>query len=485
MLNKTTLSIAFALICSTLAAQIKDYSYKFEFKGLKAKDTVYLANYYGKNLYYFDTAYVNGTSVALFKKKKELRPGIFAVVIPGGKRMELVIAEPAFSATADTSDLEESIVYTNSRENTEFERYKKTIGSFTKRAEGLKEKGEKGKSSDALKALDKEVKDFQLKFMQDNKDLLIGQYVTLLLDVEIPEFPKNPDGSRDSISTYYYYRDHYFDRVNLKNDYMTNTALFANKLEYWMDKIVLQHPDTIVKMTRFMTDKMVNGGDLYKYTVEYVTTTYNKSKIIGMDAVFVGLAHEYFLAGKTAWVDTARMRKIKEYVAKTEPLLLGKPAHPLSLVDTTMKNWKRLYDMKDDIIVLVFWEPSCGHCKKAMPILAEYFNKTKGKDFGVYAVSPDSDADWTKFIHENKMEGFTNVTVLPGLNADQPKLISLIQSGTTDLKSLNYKDTYDVYSTPTVYILDKNKKILLKQVSVEQIEELITDIKKKESLKKG
>ena len=49
---------------------------------------------------------------------------------------------------------------------------------------------------------------------------------------------------------------------------------------------------------------------------------------------------------------------------------------------------------------------------------------------------------------------------------------SLIPSKTT-LESLNYSDTYDIFSTPKVWILDKDKKIIGKGLGVAQIEEFL------------
>lgn len=46
----------------------------------------------------------------------------------------------------------------------------------------------------------------------------------------------------------------------------------------------------------------------------------------------------------------------------------------------------------------------------------------------------------------------------------------------TTLESLNYSDTYDVYSTPRIFVLDKDKKIKFKQIGVEQLEEIMDDI---------
>ena len=58
---------------------------------------------------------------------------------------------------------------------------------------------------------------------------------------------------------------------------------------------------------------------------------------------------------------------------------------------------------------------------------------------------------WKKFIRSKKLYDWINV-----------------QDGKT---VTDFKKTYDVYSTPVVYVLDENKKILAKRLSVEQLED--------------
>ena len=103
-------------------------------------------------------------------------------------------------------------------------------------------------------------------------------------------------------------------------------------------------------------------------------------------------------------------------------------------------------------------------------------NNNKLKDFDVYAVSSDDDVKWRNFIAEHKMN-FVNVAVPHEVRSDQDLLVKLISQGKTDLKSLNYHDTYDVYSTPKVYVLDKNKKIIAKQIGIEQLGEILEKIR--------
>jgi hypothetical protein len=43
----------------------------------------------------------------------------------------------------------------------------------------------------------------------------------------------------------------------------------------------------------------------------------------------------------------------------------------------------------------------------------------------------------------------------------------------TTIESLNYQKTYDVFQSPKVFVLDKDKKIIAKSLSVSQLEEML------------
>ena len=70
-----------------------------------------------------------------------------------------------------------------------------------------------------------------------------------------------------------------------------------------------------------------------------------------------------------------------------------------------------------------------------------------------------------------------NISDTPEINKNA---WNYINKGLTTLESLNFRDIYDIYSTPVVLVLDKDKKILGKRIGVEQIEEFITDMEKRE-----
>ena len=128
--------------------------------------------------------------------------------------------------------------------------------------------------------------------------------------------------------------------------------------------------------------------------------------------------------------------------------------------------------------VLVFWDPNCGHCKKEIPKLARDYEKWKeeGRDIEVFSVSTEfENEDWLKFVKKNNLT-FPNVSDNPEVNENAWKYI---QSGKTTLNSLNFRDYWDIYSTPQFYLLDKDKIIIAKRLTSDQIIDFIEGYEKR------
>jgi thiol-disulfide isomerase/thioredoxin len=115
-----------------------------------------------------------------------------------------------------------------------------------------------------------------------------------------------------------------------------------------------------------------------------------------------------------------------------------------------------MYDVDAKYLIIIFWEPSCGHCKTELPNLYNYYNELAkdGVDLEVFAMLGDKDTvKWKNFVQENKLTNWINVW-------DK-------NWGT------NFKIFYNIYSTPTIYLLDENKKIIAKRINSEQVRDFI------------
>ncbi|TAF74618.1 MAG: DUF5106 domain-containing protein [Bacteroidetes bacterium] len=435
------------------------YNLKFKINGLKTGDTIFLANYYGDKQYLKDTAYVDSKGSFVFSGKETLPNGIYLVVMPGKQYFEVIVKEQNFAMETDTKDYTQNMKVTGSTENEAFYGYLKYVVVKGKRGEELKKQYEDALKNDTLKAkklrdeliaVDKDVFEYRKNFVKQNPDKLVARIFKSMMDPEIPETPKLANGRPDSTFPYRYYKAHYWDNIDLNEDGLIRTPVFHGKLEKYIKQMVLQSPDSINKEADYLISKVKNEkSEIYKYFIWYVTNQYETSQIMGMDAVFVHMAEKYYLTGKAYWVNEDTEAKIRDRYNTLRYLLLNNYAPILVLQDTAAKE-KSFTSIRAKFTVLFFWDPNCGHCQKETPKLARLYDSVKTKySMEVYAINTQQDVPaWKNFIKTHKLNW---INVYDGKGGS------------------GFHKMYDIYSTPTMYILDENKKIVAKRLGVEQL----------------
>ncbi len=471
-------------ILSSLLVQSQEI--KFTIKGLQ-DTTVNMAKYYGKKLYYADTA-VSKKGIIVFDGAKH-PSGVYALVLPGQKYFEFIIDnEKVDMQVNDQNDFIGSMVVNKSKNNKIFYDYirfmsenKKKSTELSKKWNEEKDETKKEEYRKELETLNKKVIDYQKNIATTNKDLFIGKMIGMSLDIDLPEPPKDENGNIiDSMYVYKYNMAHYWDNVDLTDDNIIHTPIFHNKLEkYFSKQVMIQIPDSINAYADRLISKTKDGSEVFKYIVHFVTNKYERSDIMGMDRVFVHMADTYYCPKEKTrayWMSDENLDKVCERADKLRPLLIGAYAPRLILPDTTEKNWIDIYAVPGDYKVLYFWDPNCGHCKKTTPKLQKlYAEKLKDRNVAVIGVAKatgDDFEDWKKFIVDNNLT-FINIGLTKNVFNQAQENPRLFIPKYTNIESLNYTNTYDIYSTPRIFLLDKDNKILYKQISIGQLEEIL------------
>lgn len=446
----------------------------FHIEGVK--DTlIYLANYYGPKQYYKDTANVDANGNFVFEGPDELPGGIYSVVMPDKKSyFEFIVNDQQFQMDTKKDDLVGSMKVKGSEENILFFEYLQFVNKKQAESQALKTKLEANKddekTKEQLKTIDEEVRAYKLKIMDEHPDYLVTKIFKASQDPEVPEAPMLENGKKDSTFAYRYYKAHYLDGVDFNDERLIRTPVFHNKVDYYIQKLTVQIPDSINKEADYLANKAKDNPELYKYIVHHITNTYERSKIMGMDAVFVHMAETYYMTGQAHWVDSTQLAKITERATSLSPLLVGKKTPNIILQDTTEQTWVNLHEVPAKYTVLYFWDSGCGHCKKATPKLKKLYDYYQKYGMQVYAVGTEFETeDWKKYIIKNNLNWF-NVSDNPEINKNAGKYIRF-----TTLESLNFRQTYDIFSTPQIYLLDENKKIMAKRLSMEQLDEILSE----------
>ena len=486
--------LLFSLIFSAYA-----FSQKIKIKVAGEKDTtVFLVKYYGKGMYYADTAQMKG-GVVEFDGKKQ-KPGVLALLLSGQRMFDFVYNKDEVQLETQGPDFVKAMKVKKSNENILFLNYISFMNEQSIKSKELKEQRDKQKKDDEtykkltidLENITKNVIAHQKNMVNTNPSTLVGKIVKMSMDVDIPESPKKPDGSLiDSNFSYNYFRDHYFDNIDLNEDNLLNTPVFHNKLEfYFSPKMLIPHPDTVVKYAYRFVDRLNPASEMFKYCLTYITSNFEKSNIMGMDKVFVRMGERYYCVrnsnGKTniTWMEDDKLKDLCKKVETYKNLVQGVVPPNITLLDTSDTKWRDFYSLKTDYTILYFWDPECGHCKKTTPKLGElYTKKLKARNIEVFAIGKAIGEDfnkWKKFIKENNLN-FINVALTEKLYKAALEDARKFVPQYTTVESLNYQETYDIFSTPKIFVLDKDKKIIAKSLSISQLEDMLDHLQGKKN----
>ena len=321
------------------------------------------------------------------------------------------------------------------------------------------------------KTIDNEVLKYREKFLANNKNIFFSKIIKATIDPIIPDSPKDKDGNIDETFPFRYYKNHFWDNVDFSDSRILRTPLFFSKMEQYLDKMTAKNPDSLIVSANILVDKSKANDEIFRYVVSHITSKYERSKIMGMDAVFVNMVENYYITKMCPWVDEEQLKKIIERAEKISPNLIGKVSP--EFVDIYGRPFMKdlngkihtLQSVEADYTLLVFYGPTCGHCKTEIPKIKNTVDSLINLKYDIktFAVATEFDIEeWKKFIKDKKTEDWVNVADISHDDEGNP------------LASSDWRDKYDIYSTPVVYLLDDKKKIIAKRINYKQFAEIIT-----------
>lgn len=425
-------------------------------------DEIYLAYYLGPSQYIMDSAQ-RAEDKFVFTKSEPLVPGVYLIVFPpDNKYFQLFVGkqETDIRIAVDIHHIHVPYRVSGSEESSLFYAYLDFIAVRKKEADGLRK--ERDTISDQLRisaitsrlhALDSAVTAYQEHILSTAPATFTALMIRGSKEVKVPEF----DGTEEEVrhQTYRYVKDHYFDNLPMQDERLIRTPSLHQRIDYYVNKLTAQVPDSINASIDYILSQFDPHGEAFKVYLVYFLNHYAKSNIVGMDGVYVHLVDKYYANGLATWTEEEQLNKIIRNAQTLSPLLIGKTAPDLRMQDRDQKP-VRLHDVDAVYTVLFFWDPDCGHCKKSMPKLVEFYEQYRPRGVEIFAVCTRLQDDVPKCwesIDQHHMGQWINVC--------DPYLRT------------RFKQIYDIRTTPQIYVLDKDKKIVMKKISAEQLPEVI------------
>ena len=434
------------------------YDIKGKIKGL-SKSEVYLAHYFGYNQQVIkDTVMANEDGEFEFKGAEVLPKGLYLISFLKSKYIDVVMEDPHFSFSLDTTDIVKTITFSNSAENTAFYAFQRKMNEL------YTQLNQPSLSPVDRKNAQLEVQQFQQQWKKANASLFVSKLIESSFDPEIPVYSGNlkskADTTKMQVYQYQYYKKHYFDGMDLGDERMVRTPFLQRKLERFFKDLVVQDPDSISRESDMILSKVKNP-EVRRYIIYKIASTYENNPILGTEGAFVHLAEKYYIGEPALW-DTSTVRRMKERIAIIKPLLVGKPFPKMYLTDVGGKEIN-MSSLPFKYTVVFIYDPECSHCRIETPKLLALEDYFKAKNVGVVASSIVRDkVACKKFITEFNVGSWVN-----GIDIHVNS-----KTGKEEFYT-DFRKTFDVYSTPVVYVLDEQKRIVGKRIPVENLKDFI------------
>lgn len=454
---KFILFLLASFLLSQSAVQAGNFDISFKIKGLKEGDECLLAYYVGTKQYILDTLISDNKGLVRFQPEEDPETGLFLLVLPGQKFFEFILVEESFTLESTVDDLINSMKIIGSKENEAYFEYLRTIDPLQKEGTKLgktlgetEDEKEKEKLKERLGEIEKQAKQIKTDFVAKHPGLFVSKTFQATMDPVIPEF-KDENGETDYKKRLAWFRAEYWKNLDFSEESLIRTPVLETKIKDFMKKYTVQDPDSLIASAKIIMDHAEAKGskEMVRVCTIILTNMYAGAKQMCMDKVYVFMSGEYYVKRNAWWVDSTQMVKIKDRYYKMMYNTCGSKAPNLVMPDVDGK-MRQLYEVESPYTVLYFWAYDCGHCKKVTPKVKKFWEDYKDHGVKVFSVSTKKEMEpWKKAIEEKGIEDWINVSDPDNLT--------------------RFRVFYDIYSTPVIYLLDSEKRIIAKRLDVKSL----------------
>ncbi|WP_372947985.1 redoxin domain-containing protein [Mariniphaga sp.] len=437
----------------------QNFKLEVELQSAAGKD-VYLANYYLGNIYAKDTIQLDEQGRGVFVSDSLLPQGLYKIYLGETNHFDFLLGNDQQFLLINDSFQSSAIQVTGSDETAAFVDYTFFLGNLQQKSADIRKQMESA-SADERRELQRELAEltpqlnnFWKKLENDFPNSFLSKfvkanYVPSLEFSTLPEEVQNND-SLLLLARFYHQQKHFWDNFDYTDERFLYTPFFKQKLETWFTKVLYQNYDSVKSHVFQFIEEVKPSPRIFQFATSFFLNSSINSNIMGMDALFVDIARKYYLSGEAFWASEESLEKIRENVLFAENNLIGKTAPDLTL-ESFDGEYVNLHQIDTKYTLVVIYEPNCSHCNVFVPELyADVYQPFKEKGLEVFAIySMDNKAEWGDFLAEHNLFDWKNVW-------DEHHVS-------------RFKILYDGRKTPGLYVLDENKKIVAKKMTVEQL----------------
>ena len=216
---------------------------------------------------------------------------------------------------------------------------------------------------------------------------------------------------------------HFWNGIEAFDGPTDENPVLSAQIDFYFDKMVPPLPDSITLEINRLVERTSDNPDLRDFILWHLLEKYRHPEYMSQDQVFVWLYDHYFSQLEIKDLNDINRPLIEEKAERLRRLALFQPAPEIRICDSI-----DLQAIENKYTVLFFYDHDCDLCQQEMRDLDS-----------VCAAHPE-------------------ITVLA------------IDMNTDDVRFDVLFDLYDIETTPLIYVLDRDKRIIAKKIRAKQIE---------------
>jgi len=241
---------------------------------------------------------------------------------------------------------------------------------------------------------------------------------------------------------------HFWDGIETFDGPTDNNPLLASQLDFYFDKLVVPLPDSITLEINRLIERTEYNTELRDFILWHLLEKYQHPEYMSQDQVFVYLYDFYFSQLEIKDLDERNLSMIRKKAERLRRLALFNTSPNIKLNDSI-----DLQSIESEYMVLFFYDHDCDLCHKEILDLDSVAQRHS--NIAVLAIDLNLDSSGG---FENRPQG----------NEDSESPIQTFQ--VTNLTELNgIYEAYDIETTPLLYILDRDKRIVAKKIRARQV----------------
>ncbi|MFC2130083.1 thioredoxin-like domain-containing protein [Bacteroidota bacterium] len=407
----------------------------------------YLYEYSYGNYNLIDTAIIKAGSFQFYFDRKN-HPGIYKIRLSPDKVIENILFNfEDIELSADYEKIKQTINFTKSKENKLLHEYISYTENEKNREKALYYLLALYNTEDILFAqiieelerLKKYNREVIQGLIKENNTFLAAKYI------QYEQFPF--DSIHDNINQQReYLTEHFWDNIDFLDNSLLYFPFYSTKIDDYFT--LFEHSgidrEEQERLFRIPADiifqKTAVNEKVFEYTLDKIL---HDVDVFNLYDLYRYIAENY---AKAAFcINVERMAEIDKKVSKIGSVSIGSPAPDFKIAEQLNLN-----DIKKEFTLIIFWDSACPYCYRTLNELKPVYEHLKSDKLEIVAVSLDTNARVFKKTILERGYNWINICDFKGWNSE-------------------IADSYNISAIPSMFLLDKFKRIISRPVSVKQL----------------